>query len=79
MSPEQTRGERVDHRSDVFSLGSIAYRALTGHPAFAAPDTVGTIYRVNHVQPMRPGLLVKLPRDVDAVLAIALAKRASLS
>ncbi len=74
MSPEQTRGESVDHRSDVFSLGTIVYRALTGQPAFAAPDVVGSIYRVNHVQPMRPSLLVKVPKDVDLVLALALAK-----
>ncbi|MEZ4220571.1 MAG: serine/threonine-protein kinase [Polyangiaceae bacterium] len=74
MSPEQTRGESVDHRSDVFALGAIAYRALTGQPAFAAADSMSTMYRVNHVQPMKPSLLVKLPKDVDLVLALALAK-----
>lgn len=74
MSPEQTRGESVDHRSDVFALGAIAYRALTGQPAFAAPDAMSTMHRVNRVQPVRPSLLAELPPDVDAVLALALAK-----
>ncbi len=74
MSPEQTRGGAVDHRSDVFALGSIAYRALTGQPAFAAADSMSTMYRVNRVQPAKPSWLAPLPKDVDAVLALALAK-----
>lgn len=75
MSPEQTRGLAVDHRSDVFALGSITYRALTGQPAFAAADSMSTMYRVNKVQPAKPSLLARhLPKDVDAVLALALAK-----
>ncbi|MFO0567964.1 MAG: serine/threonine-protein kinase [Polyangiaceae bacterium] len=78
MSPEQTRGEPVDHRSDVFALGAITYRALTGQPAFAASDSMAAMYRVNHVQPTRPSLLVPLPADVDAVIALALAKEKSV-
>ena len=74
MSPEQTRGAIVDHRSDVFSLGAIVYRCITGQPAFPAADHVATMYRVNYVQPTKPSTLSKAPADVDAVLAIALAK-----
>ncbi|MBI3202475.1 MAG: serine/threonine protein kinase [Myxococcales bacterium] len=78
MSPEQTRGEPVDHRSDVFALGAICYRALTGQPAFAASDSMAAMYRVNRVQPAKPSWLASVPPDVDRVLALALAKEKDL-
>jgi serine/threonine-protein kinase len=74
MAPEQARGGDVDHRADVFALGVIAYRALTGKPPFTGPDSLATLYNVVHVQPTRPSQLRPLPRDVDRVLALALAK-----
>lgn len=75
MSPEQARGLDVDHRSDVFSLGVIAYRCLTGRPAFTAPDSVLTVYNVVHLQPTRPlDLAPWLGADVERVLALVLAK-----
>lgn len=75
MSPEQARGLDVDHRSDVFSLGVIAYRCLTGRPAFTAPDSVLTVYNVVHVQPARPSdLAPQVGPDLERVLALVLAK-----
>jgi serine/threonine-protein kinase len=74
MSPEQARGQEVDHRADVFALGVVAYRAMTGRPAFTAPDSVTTLYNVAHVQPVRPGELVRVTDDVERVLALVLAK-----
>jgi serine/threonine-protein kinase len=74
MSPEQAQGKSVDHRSDVFSLGVIAYRALTGRPAFTAQNQTATMFHVSRTQPQRPGALANLPEDVDFVFAIALAK-----
>jgi serine/threonine-protein kinase len=75
MSPEQAMARDVDHRADVFALGVIAYRALTGRPAFTGPDSVATLYNVVHVQPARPGDFVALDPDVDRALALVLAKR----
>lgn len=75
MSPEQAKGADVDHRADVFAVGVIAYRCLTGRPAFTGPDMVSTLYNVLHVQPTRPSDLVRVPEDVERVLALAMAKR----
>ncbi len=77
MAPEQARGAEVDHRTDLYALAAVAYRALTGYPPFAAGDIAETLYRVVHTAPQRPSDLAKLPGDVDAVLAIGLAKAPS--
>ena len=76
MSPEQARGHEVDKRGDLFALGVLAYRALVGRPAFTGREVPQILYRVVHSMPPRPGeVAVDLPPAVDAVLAIALAKR----
>ena len=75
MSPEQAGGREATHRSDVFSLGAVLYRALTGEPAFSGPDTPQVLYQVVYRNPVRPSSLAPgLPPDVDLVLALALAK-----
>ena len=43
MSPEQARGETLDGRSDLFSLGSTLYAACAGHPPFRAENAFGVI------------------------------------
>lgn len=76
MSPEQARGGEIDLRSDLFSLGALIYRALTGRPAFSGPDTPRVLFDVVYRAPTCPSELVPgLPADVDLVLALALAKR----
>ena len=74
MAPEQARGAPVTHRTDLFALGVIAYRALTGHPAFEGEMTPEILFKVVHSMPPRPTELAPLPKDVDLVLALALAK-----
>jgi hypothetical protein len=77
MAPEQVRSGLADARSDVFALGAVAYRALTGQPAFPGQD-VQPLFDVVYKQPSAPSELVaSLPRDVDRVVALALAKKQS--
>ena len=51
MSPEQTRGEGVDTRSDLFSFGSVLYAMATGRPPFRAETTYGILRRVTDYAP----------------------------
>jgi serine/threonine-protein kinase len=75
MSPEQARGDAADARSDVFSLAAVVYRAVTGRPPFAGPDAARTLYNLVFRKPPAPHDLVpSLPRAVDDVLAVGLAK-----
>lgn len=46
MSPEQAAGKRVDHRSDLFSLGSVLYAICTGRTAFRADSTMAMLRRI---------------------------------
>jgi serine/threonine-protein kinase len=77
MSPEQARGLDADHRADVFSLAVIAYRALTGRPAFSGDEYPKIMFDLVYVQPSRPTEHVPLPIDVDFVLGLGLAKAAA--
>jgi eukaryotic-like serine/threonine-protein kinase len=46
MAPEQARGESLDHRADLFSLGSVLYQMASGRPPFRAASTVAVLKRV---------------------------------
>jgi eukaryotic-like serine/threonine-protein kinase len=74
MAPEQANGREVSHRTDLFALGVIAYRALTGHPAFDGETTAEILYKVVHRMPLRPSAAAPLPPDIDLALAVAMAK-----
>jgi serine/threonine-protein kinase len=74
MAPEQAQARAVGPRADIFALGVIAYRALTGSPPFSGDTNVEILFRVSHDMPLRPSELARLPEEVDLVLAVALAK-----
>jgi len=75
MAPEQARAEEVDHRCDVYSLGAVLYRSLTGTAPFWGATPAKILYEVEYRMPTRPSQLApSLPLELDAVLAIALAK-----
>lgn len=74
MSPEQAAGEDADHRSDLFALGCVAYRCLTGHPPFRGQSIADIVHRVVYDMPLCPSSAAALPVEVDLILAIALAK-----
>jgi tRNA A-37 threonylcarbamoyl transferase component Bud32 len=74
MSPEQVLGQASDHRTDVFAMGVLLYRVLTGQLPFGG-DGPSVLYGVVHETPTRPRDVVPwLPADVERVLALALAK-----
>ena len=51
MSPEQARGDAVDARSDLFSLGSVIYAMCVGHPPFRAETSYGILRKVTDSEP----------------------------
>lgn len=80
MSPEQARGETVDYRSDLFSLGSVLYTMCTGRPAFRADSAVAVLKRVCDDQPrpvreVNPEIPAWLAAIVDKLMAKSPEKR----
>src|ERR1700755_955471 len=75
LSPEQARGETVDARSDVYSLGCVLYEILTGEPPFVGDSPVAVAYQHVREDPVPPSERnPALSPDLDAVVLKALAK-----
>jgi hypothetical protein len=74
MAPEQARGEVVSPCADLFSLGVIAYRALTGRPAFSGEHVAEILFKLTTSMPPRPSEIVRAHPQIDLVFAIAMAK-----
>lgn len=78
MSPEQVGGHPVDHRSDIFSLGSVLYEMVTGKPPFEGAELPKLLNDILHGNPLpasvvRPGL----PPALDAIIARCMEKNAA--
>ena len=76
MSPEQARGDPVDHRSDLWSLGVVAYEMLAGRQPFGAPETVATLSRILTEEPP-PLDDLPLPQAVRTLVGRLLDKEAT--
>lgn len=75
MSPEQLRGERLDYRSDVFSLGTVIYEIVTGKNPYAQASTAETISAILTVQPVPLGNSVpQATRELGQILSKCMEK-----
>jgi serine/threonine-protein kinase len=75
MSPEQVTGAAVDSRTDLFSLGSLCFELVTGRQAFRGDTIPQIVARLAFGEtPLPSSMDPALPRDVDVMIARALAK-----
>jgi serine/threonine protein kinase/TolB-like protein len=75
MSPEQARGEELDARSDLFSLGVVLYEMATGKKPFATGNVITTLEAVLNQKPVSPlSLNPSLPQDLEGIIGRAMEK-----
>lgn len=77
MSPEQARGEAVDHRTNIWSLGVVLYELLTGELPFKGDYDQTVIHSILHKTPKPPSKIRSgLPAGLDEIVLKALVKNA---
>ena len=74
MSPEQVAASGVDHRSDIYSLGTVLYECLTGEPPFSG-ELQSILYRIVHEIPQPPRSMgADINEDLEAVILSCIVK-----
>ncbi len=74
MSPEQVAAGSVDHRTDIYSLGTVLYECLTGEPPFSG-ELQSILYRIVHEIPQNPRALgADINEDLEAAILSCIAK-----
>jgi eukaryotic-like serine/threonine-protein kinase len=75
MSPEQCRGDKLDQRSDIYSVGVLFYQMITGRVPFLGASNIDTMLRQVKDPPYSPSLIVpRIPESVEKAVLKALAK-----
>jgi len=78
MSPEQAKGEEVDHRTDIWSLGAMLYETLSGERPFQKAQEQALIYAILNDKPTPLSLLRSdIPSSLENVIEKAMAKKTS--
>ena len=78
MSPEQAMGDKLDGRSDIFSLGVCAFEMLSGEQPFPGTNVTSILYKLVHVDPIEPANLEMnglVPQKWHEVFSRVLAKK----
>jgi hypothetical protein len=76
MAPEQVRGERIDHRSDIFSFGCVLYEMLCGTRPFNCDSTVETLHAILKDDPPDLAATGNVPPALDRIVRHCLEKDA---
>jgi serine/threonine protein kinase len=75
MSPEQCKGEKLDHRADIYSLGCLMYETLVGHPPLQGDNTLEVLYKhINEVPRPMSSKSHPIPPKLETIVFKALAK-----
>jgi eukaryotic-like serine/threonine-protein kinase len=79
LSPEQVAQEKLDHRADIFALGTMMYEITTGKSPFAKPTTEGILYAIRSEDPSPPHLLRDdYPTELSRIIMRCLVKDRNL-
>jgi eukaryotic-like serine/threonine-protein kinase len=74
MSPEQCRGKETDARSDIYSMGCVMYRTLSGRPLFSGDDIIELLFKQVSEPPAPFDADLNIPTELESVIFKALAK-----